>query len=215
MADTVSTRYKRRAESLGALIEMIYALVSANPGNHLIFFPSYQYMNMAYKAFSIAYPEIELVLQAPGMTEAEREEFLARFSDDEPARSPLVGFVVMGGIFGEGIDLEGKRLTGAVIVGVGLPGISLENELIRAYFNLLDGTGFEFAYLYPGITRVLQAAGRVIRSETDKGAVLLMDERYATARYRRLLPAHWRPIRIKWQNDITQTLAAFWTGAVE
>jgi DNA excision repair protein ERCC-2 len=211
MAPTVTTRYRRREESLTDLIHMINAIISGTPGNHLIFFPSYEYLTMARKAFSAAYPETELIVQAPGMSESDRNAFLERFSKDNTR--PLAGFAVMGGIFGEGIDLEGERLSGAVIIGVGLPGISLENTLIRDYFNRLAGTGFEYASLYPGINRVLQAAGRVIRSETDRGAVLLMDERYATSQYRSLLPAHWHPIQVKNKNDIAMALASFWRAS--
>ena len=143
------------------------------------------------------------------MSEAERDAFLEKFTDEKDQR--LVGFAVMGGIFGEGIDLEGDRLSAAAIVGVGLPGISLENELIRQYFDRLDGAGFEYAYRYPGIIRVLQAAGRVIRSETDRGAVMLIDDRYATARYRALLPEHWQPFRVRDEKEMQQQLRKFWT----
>jgi DNA excision repair protein ERCC-2 len=123
----------------------------------------------------------------PACPRADRSAFLDRFSRDNP--ETLVGFAVMGGIFGEGIDLVGERLSGAVIVGVGLPGISLEKELIRDYYETALGAGFEFAYMYPGINRVLQAAGRVIRSESDRGVVLLIDQRFGTVRYHALFPS--------------------------
>jgi DNA excision repair protein ERCC-2 len=126
------------------------------------------------------------------MNEEDRERFLERF--DSENRESLVGFAVMGGIFGEGIDLVGRRLSGAAVVGVGLPGISLERELIRAHFA---ENGFDYAYTFPGINRVLQAAGRVIRSEQDRGSLLLIDTRYAGHRYKTLLPSHWRPTRIR------------------
>ena len=121
-----------------------------------------------------------------------------------------MGLVVMGGIFGEGIDLVGERLTGAVIVGVGLPGISQERDLIRDYFAAQGQDGFAYAYTYPGITRVLQAAGRVIRTASDRGAVLLMDRRYGTPRYRRLMPTHWRTITAPAGERLEQYLDAFW-----
>jgi len=118
--------------------------------------------------------------------------------------------VVMGGIFGEGIDLMGERLSGAGIVGVGLPGISLERELIREYFEGHLGAGFEFAYLYPGMIRVQQAAGRVIRSESDRGVVLLIGERFSIAPYRNLLPETWSPVRLHSEQQFTQVLGRFW-----
>ena len=145
------------------------------------------------------------------MSEAERDLFLAKFTCEKVSRR--VGFAVMGGIFGEGIDLEGDRLTGAAIVGVGLPGISVENELIRQYFDRIDGSGFDHAYLYPGINRVLQAAGRVIRSETDRGVVMLIDDRYATARYRNLLPDHWQPVHVRSDANMEKQLQQFWKNA--
>ena len=116
----------------------------------------------------------------------------------------------MGGVFGEGIDLIGNRLTGAVIVGVGLPGISPERELIRDYFNRSEDSGFEYAYLYPGINKVLQAAGRVIRTERDRGVVLLIDERYGTFQYQSLLPEDWTPITVENGSELTKSLKAFW-----
>lgn len=119
----------------------------------------------------------------------------------------------MGGIFAEGIDLVGERLSGAVVVGVGLPGVSLEQELIRAYFQEREGRGFAFAYRFPGINRVLQAAGRVIRSESDRGVVVLVDTRYGTAAYADLLPAAWRARSVSNTNALQETLAGFWSAA--
>jgi DNA excision repair protein ERCC-2 len=122
----------------------------------------------------------------------------------------LVGFAVMGGIFGEGIDLKGERLTGAAIIGVGLPGICVERELIRSYFERNGKNGFEFAYQYPGINRVLQAAGRVIRSGRDRGVVLLIDQRYEQQRYRNLLPLHWDIQKVGEGKTLAETLSGFW-----
>jgi DNA excision repair protein ERCC-2 len=116
----------------------------------------------------------------------------------------------MGGIFGEGIDLVGDRLSAAAIVGVGLPGISLEKELIREYFDRFEDSGFAYAYVYPGINRVLQAAGRVIRTESDRGVVLLIDSRYNLPRYRRLLPPDWKPVWIGTPDEMEIRLDKFW-----
>jgi len=211
MANGISTRYRDRESSLVALVRYISTLISGTPGNLLIFFPSYQYMTTAHAALTELFPLMDVMIQAPGMSEAERDAFLEKFTYEKTQR--LVGFAVMGGVFGEGIDLEGDRLSAAAIVGVGLPGISLENELIRQYFDRLDGAGFAYAYLYPGINRVLQAAGRVIRSETDRGVVMLIDDRYATARYRALFPEHWEPIRVRNEEEMARELRKFWAAS--
>ena len=163
---------------------------------------------MIYELFVMQRPQTDVIAQKPGMSEAEREEFLGRFSQDNP--DTLVGFAVMGGIFGEGIDLVGKRLSGAVIVGVGLPAVCMEKDLVRDYFNTTQKAGFEFAYLYPGINRVLQACGRVIRTENDRGVVLLIDQRYSTYRYKSLLPAYWYSVSVSSQQQLDQGLKNFW-----
>jgi len=141
------------------------------------------------------------------MTENERQAFIDQFPHD--SMETIVGFAVMGGIFGESIDLSGNRLTGAAIVGVGLPGISLERELIKQYYTSRE-RGFEYAYQYPGINRVLQAAGRVIRSEIDRGIILLVDDRFAKTGYVDLLPDHWKPVMVDTGQDIRDQLEAFW-----
>jgi len=163
---------------------------------------------MVYEIFKVDCAECDHILQTSAMSESERDAFLQHFSQDNS--KSLVGFAVMGGIFGEGIDLVGERLSGAVVVGVGLPGISLEKELIREYFADTLKAGFEFAYQYPGINRVLQAAGRVIRSETDRGVVLLIDQRYATYRYRSLLLKQWETIKVKDHRQVAEELIKFW-----
>jgi DNA excision repair protein ERCC-2 len=147
---------------------------------------------MVHTQFQSAHADLNTIVQETGMDESARDAFLARFREDN--MDALVGFVVMGGIFGEGIDLAGERLTGAVIVGVGLPGICLERDLIREYFETHRRSGFDFAYRLPGFNRVLQAAGRVIRSSRDRGVVLLLDQRYAGRRYRELFPFEWAPV---------------------
>lgn len=205
-----STLYRQRQGTKHEISRAICTFVNQKKGNYLIFFPSYEYLQMILEAFISNCPEREIIVQTPSMSESERDDFLNRFSRDNP--ESLLGFAVMGGIFGEGIDLVGDRLSGAVVVGVGLPGISLERELIREYFAATLKAGFEFAYQYPGINRVLQAAGRVIRSETDRGAVLLIDQRYATYRYRSLLLPEWNPIRVKNQEQFVNDLQKFWNA---
>jgi len=163
---------------------------------------------LIYDAFSGRNLGLETLIQKPGMSELDREDFLNRFSLEN--RETLVGFAVMGGIFGEGIDLVGERLSGVAIVGVGLPGISMENDLIREYFSKTKNAGFEYAYLYPGINRVLQAAGRVIRTHEDRGVVLLIDQRFSTSQYRSLFPTTWQPVIVRDEHQLARGLKAFW-----
>jgi DNA excision repair protein ERCC-2 len=206
--DKISTLYRNRDKTKEAVSQAISSLVGQKTGNYLVFFPSYEYMMMVFEAFQTDCPDGEVIIQAPGMSEPEREEFLDRFGREN--HKSLVGFAVMGGIFGEGIDLVGERLSGAVVVGVGLPGISLEKELIRDYFADHHNAGFEYAYQYPGINRVLQAAGRVIRTETDRGVVLLIDQRYGTHRYRSHFPGEWNPVKVQSREKLAQALKKFW-----
>jgi DNA excision repair protein ERCC-2 len=206
--DRISTFYRDRDSTKQQVAQTINNLVSQKSGHYLIFFPSYEYMMMVYETLQTNGPHGEVIIQAPGMGEHEREEFLNRFGREN--QHSLIGFAVMGGIFGEGIDLVGERLSGAVVVGVGLPGISLEKELIRDYFAGHYKAGFEYAYQYPGINRVLQAAGRVIRTETDRGVVVLIDRRYGTNRYRSLLPIEWKPIKVKSPSQFGEDLQKFW-----
>lgn len=144
------------------------------------------------------------------MTEAAREAFLARFSVGN--QETLVGLAVMGGIFGEGIDLVGERLIGAVVVGVGVPQIGLERDLIKDYFDRQNVNGFAFAYQYPGFNRVLQATGRVIRTAADRGIIVLLDERFTHGRYRELFPTHWQRFQVV-QNisELKDKLTHFWS----
>jgi DNA excision repair protein ERCC-2 len=203
-----SILYRDRERTCHRVVEAIHCMVRCQKGNYLFFFPSYAYMNRIHGAFQQRCPDVNTLLQAEAMSESEREGFLDRF-EVQPSHS-LVAWAVMGGIFGEGIDLAGSRLTAVGIVGVGLPALTPERELMRAYFDERNGQGFAFAYQFPGINRVLQAAGRLIRSETDRGAILLIDTRYGQYRYRRLLPEEWRP-RYLWNYiQLTEDLDAFW-----
>ncbi|MFL0246546.1 ATP-dependent DNA helicase [Candidatus Clostridium stratigraminis] len=204
-----STKYKDREFTYNKISEAINSVISGKQGNYLIFFPSYQYMNEVYNRFKSINEEIEIIIQNPGMTEEEKETFLDSFSENN--NSTMAAFAVMGGMFGEGIDLTGDKLSGAVIVGVGLPQICLERNIIKDYFNEIKGLGFEYAYVYPGMNKVLQAVGRVIRTENDRGVVLLIDERFSNNVYRRLFPTEWRPIKVsKELSSITRVLDEFW-----
>ena len=143
------------------------------------------------------------------MSETERETFLERFSASN--QETLVGLAVMGGIFGEGIDLVGERLIGVVVVGAGVPQLGLERDLVKAYFDSRGGSGFAYAYQYPGFNRVLQATGRVIRAETDRGVIVLIDDRFTHARYRQLFPTHWQGYQVvQSTREINEKLTRFW-----
>ena len=205
----ISTKYKERADSYAPIASAIETICNAQVGNYLVFFPSYAYMTAVLELVKERLPEEQLLIQGRGMTETEREIFLNKFSTDNS--ETMIGFAVMGGIFGEGIDLVGERLIGAVVVGVGLPQMGLERDLIKGYFDEHNGNGFAYAYQYPGFNRVLQATGRVIRTETDRGIIVLIDERFAHARYRRLFPAHWQGIQfIQSEAEIKDHLERFW-----
>ncbi|MBW2539038.1 MAG: ATP-dependent DNA helicase [Deltaproteobacteria bacterium] len=209
IADRISTLYRDRNRTIHAISLTILSFVRQKTGNYLLFFPSYEYMLMIHGSFVENSPETETIVQTYGMKESDRDSFLERFGGKNPAT--LVGFAVMGGIFGEGIDLVGERLCGVVIVGVGLPGISPERELIREYFTEYNRSGFEYAYLYLGLNRVLQAAGRLIRSEKDRGTVLLIDQRFTTFRYKSLFPRQWHPVTVKDAVQFEKALNRFWT----
>lgn len=203
------TRYRQRHLSYDRIAAAIAALAGGKPGNYLAFFPSYEYMTVVYEIFCRNNPSVRASRQFAGMSEAERDDFLREFTGG-PADS-LVGFAVMGGIFGEGIDLAGERLSGAVVVGVGLPQVNPEREIIRMHFDAAGEDGFAYAYDYPGMARVRQAVGRVIRTETDRGVVLLLDERFTQARYRRLYAPEWHPVpRVSNQADLAGIVASFW-----
>ena len=211
VADTVSTTYKTREKTYGIVVDSITAAIEARAGNYLVFFPSYRYMEEVYRRFSLKNPLIRVILQMGEMKEEERTEFLRQFSGDNA--DTLVGFAVLGGVFGEGIDLTGERLVGAVIVGVGLPQVCLEREIIRQWFDRNNRPGFEYAYVYPGMNKVLQAAGRVIRTEQDRGLVLLIDDRFSQPRYRRLFPPEWQgAVSTKNVSKIADRVKRFWQG---
>ncbi len=208
VADRISTLYRQRELTADAVAEVLIAMVGQKKGNYLLFFPSYRYMQMICDRYYGRFASADIIVQRPDMSEEDRSAFLDRFARENP--EGLVGFAVMGGIFGEAIDLVGDRLCGAAVVGVGLPAVCLEREVIRQYYAEQIHAGFEFAYMYPGINRVLQAAGRVIRSEEDRGAVLLIDQRFGTYRYRNLLPQEWDPIPITGEPHLREHLQQFW-----
>ena len=210
--DKISTRYSMREDTLLAVCRTIAATLSARRGHYIVFSPSFAYSEALYKIFSAKYPKIKSLLQTKDISQAKKSEFLAAFDADKD--SYLAAFCVMGGIFAEGIDLVGDSLIGAVVVGIGLPQISYEREAIAEYFEERYEAGKEFAYVYPGMNRVLQAAGRVIRREEDRGVIVLIDDRFNDPIYKKSLPKLWRGIEfISDAKELKETLDGFWRDA--
>ena len=187
IANTLSTRYQDRTGSLGAVVDLMARQFTRAPGNYLAFFSSFAYLQQAFEAFAQRYPNVTAWAQAPAMAQADRDSYLARFTDGGCG----IGFAVLGGSFGEGIDLPGRRLIGAFVATLGLPPLNPVNDNIRQRMQSTFGAGYAYAYLYPGIQKVVQAVGRVIRSEHDSGVVHLLDDRFDRPEVRRLLPAWW------------------------
>ncbi|MEH7098451.1 ATP-dependent DNA helicase [Neobacillus vireti] len=190
----LSTRYRDRERTKNAIVSVIQSLIKKRPGNYLIFFPSYQYLLDVYEHFKLTDHTTQTLIQETGMTESKREAFLAAFKPDQS--ETLVGFAVLGGIFSEGIDLIGDRLNGVVVIGVGLPQLCFERNLIKDHFSSLGKNGYDYAYVFPGINKVLQAGGRLIRSEQDHGTIVLIDDRFLQRQYQHLLPSEWRQFTI-------------------
>jgi len=205
----IQTTYRKREESLRPIVDVIQAMVQAKKGNYLIFFPSYKYLDDTLQVFQSKYPKIATIVQDSLMNEEEREQFLAKFVEN-PQQS-LIGFCVLGGIFSEGIDLKGTQLIGTAIVSVGLPQFNHEQELIRQYYDEQHKDGFSYAYQLPGMNKVMQAAGRVIRDEADKGVVVLIDQRFTTRKYQQLFPPHWQNYNVSRQvQQVKDNLDDFW-----
>jgi len=212
IGNDVSTKYSNRNETqYKRIFDYIKEFTGAKIGNYMVYFPSYQ---MLQTIAEYANGEIDgLVIQSSNMTEGEKEVFLEEFIE-EPEKS-RVGFCVMGGIFSEGIDLKNSRLIGAVIVGPGLPMVCNERELFRGYFDEENGNGFDYAYLYQGMNKVLQSAGRVIRTKEDRGAILLLDDRFTQKQYYNLFPKEWFPNITVNQVTMRSKLDNFWKTAEE
>jgi len=210
----VSTRYTMRSrEMYQRYATYIFRVVKAKMGNYLIFFPSYRFMEDVYQEFTQLLAsdeeEMELVIQQKHMDEEERENFLRAF--EMGREKSLIGFGVLGGIFSEGIDLTNEKLIGTLIIGTGLPQVCNEREILKSYFDQKGLYGFDYAYRYPGMNKVLQAAGRVIRTPEDRGVVLLIDDRFLAPDTRRLMPPHWEQLKtVDSAQALTAELAAFW-----
>lgn len=185
----VSTKYKDREATISRITDELRSAIERHSGNFMVFFPSYAYMEMAYGFFEEKGIEgVELIMQSSGMDEAERDSFLASFKNGQR----VAAFAVLGGVFSEGVDLPGDQLTGVAVVGVGLPQINPERDQLKRYFQDKGLNGYQYAYVFPGMNKVLQAGGRLIRTEQDSGILLLIDDRYLTAQYQKLLPDEWR-----------------------
>ncbi len=194
--DSISTRFTDRRGTAEDCAEVIAEAVSARCGNYLVYFPSYEYMKRVCRLFAQAIPECTIVMQRPGMSYRERERFIGIFHERANIEDEwTVGFCVLGGMFSEGIDLAGESLIGAIIVGTGMPQLSAERNIMAAYYDEKTERGRDFAYTCPGMNKVLQAAGRVIRSENDRGMVLLIDDRLGEPGMKVLFPKHWRHMR--------------------
>jgi Rad3-related DNA helicase len=202
-------RYSAREATLPTVADAIAAFVGARKhGNYLVFAPSHAYLSKLSPLLCEKLADAILIEQSPGMDDASRAGFLSRFQAD--AATVTVGLAVMGGIFSEGIDLPAERLCGAVIIGVGLPQLCLERNVLRDAYEEKYAQGYRYAYQYPGVCKVLQAAGRIIRTETDLGALLLVDERYGYAEYRNLLPQSWQLQRVRNVPQMVDALRTFW-----
>lgn len=206
----VSSRYTRRNQSeYLKIVDYIKAMTASHQGNYMVFFPSYQYMDAVARLLDqTADGSFTWQIQSTHMNESDREEFLALF-DQERAVS-FVGLCVLGGIFSEGIDLKAERLEGAIIVGTGLPMLSSEQEILKQFFNNRHEDGFQYAYQYPGMNKVMQAAGRVIRTMQDRGIILLLDDRFLKPDYQNLFPREWSSYGIVTRKTVPGWLNQFW-----
>ena len=213
LGQDVSTKYTRRGyEMYERFAIYIKNVMQAKPGNYLVFFPSYRFMEEVRETFErYRTEEMCCMMQEQNMNEQDREAFLQEFEAER--EGSLAGFCVMGGIFSEGIDLTKERLIGAMIVGTGLPQVCNEREILKQYFDRHGENGFDYAYLYPGMNKVLQAAGLVIRTEEDKGVIALLDDRFAGRRYLEIFPREWRKLTYCNVKTIGEKVEQFWKNA--
>lgn len=229
IAADVTSKYSRRGEKeYKKIASYIYKIVKSKQGNYFAFFPSHAFLQKVYDSYQMMYgddDEVECLIQNDYMKEEEREAFLSHFTGNEDVdieehiqmrieveeEKSLIGFCVMGGIFSEGIDLKKDCLIGAIIVGTGIPLVCKERELIREYFDEKDGRGYEYAYEFPGMNKVLQASGRVIRTNEDIGVVALLDERFLSNSYQKLFPVEWAEHDVVLLSNVKDTMETFWS----
>ncbi|MCQ2755051.1 MAG: ATP-dependent DNA helicase, partial [bacterium] len=207
VAPKISIKYKNRNETISNVFEYISELINGKVGNYFIYTPSYEYLNQLVPYLSKL--DANLIIQEKDMTELEKKQFLSCFVEN-PTKT-TIGLAVVGGAFGEGIDLVGDRIIGVAIIGVGLPQICFERDIIKEYFNKVEEKGFEYAYIAPGLNKVMQAIGRVIRSENDKGVALLIDNRYLTDPYNQIFSGTYNNYKVVMsKEDIKEQVENFW-----
>ena len=214
LAGDVTSKYTRRnIQEYIRIASYIKEIVRQKQGNYMVFFPSHAFLKNVYEIYAEMYHEPsqeQCILQEEYMSEEAREEFLKQFTRQQINENSLIGFCVMGGIFGEGIDLKNDSLIGAIIVGTGLPQVCTEREIMKAYFDETTGNGFDYAYQYPGMNKVLQASGRVIRTVEDIGVVALLDERFLQRNYQRMFPREWNRYKKVMIAQIADEVGEFW-----
>jgi Rad3-related DNA helicase len=202
----IDTRYRERERHIDDICEAIARCYRVRPGNYLVFFSAYSFMQQVHRRFSERHDDIETLIQQREFDESAQRRFLHQFFEADRQ----LGFAIMGGRFAEGIDYHGDALIGAIIVGVGLPQIGSEQQLIQQDFDALQLDGFDYAFRFPGLIRVKQSAGRVIRGEQDRGVVVLLERRFRQPAYARHLPPHWNPVYCNDADSLEQSLQAFW-----
>ena len=230
IANDVTSKYTRRSEEeFYNIAKYIEEIVKKRHGNYMVFCPSYNFLQEVYMMYqeNFATEDTECIIQSDYMNEAEREAFLKRFEGNyeidlqaelgmevvyEEEDKYLIGFCVLGGIFSEGIDLKKDSLIGAIIVGTGLPQVCYEREILKHYFDDNGENGFDYSYRYPGMNKVLQAAGRVIRTVEDVGVIALLDERFLQPSYVRMFPREWAGFQIVNLNTIGKKIEYFWNA---
>lgn len=214
VAGDVTSRYTRRSDmEYYNIAAYIHEIASQRQGNYMVFFPSHVFLKKIYDMYCSCFQDsdqVQCLLQEERMDEKSREDFLARFAAAEDGEKTLLGFCVLGGIFSEGIDLKKDRLIGAIIVGTGLPQVCNEREILKGYFDARGESGFDYAYRYPGMNKVLQAAGRVIRTVDDVGIIVLLDERFLNNSYLRLFPREWEEYERTSLGQIGRRVERFW-----
>ena len=212
--DKISTRYSERERTAPAIIRVIGATLSARRGNYMVFAPSFEYLELLAEEFKRKYPKTKALIQRKNMSAKEKSDFLKEFTKEED--SYLVGFCVLGGIYSEGVDLVGEGLIGAIVVGIGMPSISYEREAMAEYYEEKYESGKQFAYIYPGLNRVLQAAGRVIRRENDRGVIVLIDDRFQDPIYKKSIPSLWHGMEyVGDAKELNERVKEFWRGVDE
>lgn len=209
VADYLPMTYKYRSQVVDSLCELIKKATDIKAGNYFCFFPSFSYMEEVYQRYIQLYPEAEVLIQSRELKDVEKEAFLANFQAQ--TEQVVLGFCVLGGVFSEGIDLKKNRLIGSIIVSVGLPQISKEQEELKKYFDEKNQQGFYYIYQLPGFNKIMQAAGRVIRTEEDRGVILLIDQRFGRKDYMQLYPTHWsKGVVVHDLNSMLNQLKQFW-----